>query len=307
MISGTNIILNLGGRGTPADAYNVWAVDINGAGAVGLRGIVSNASRAVALDGRLYWITTSGSSAQLISCPQANCTAANFVTVATRDGGSGNSIAAPLLVADPSTHELVWQEYVYTNGVYTYSVVRSGPQGPARALTSFASATFLGWSVPNNRPDRFFWYTIDSSYTQETVYYLPTNTASASAIALTGPMTVSITNVLANDTTAYLSTGISSPYQMLAIPLPNGVVGTPPSVFSGATWAAVDGQYAYGQYTGTAYDGVWRCSLANCNPTYLARGFLDSGGTYFLVDDTAIYLLDRPSGGASFKVWKLAK
>jgi hypothetical protein len=94
---------------------------------------------------------------------------------------------------------------------------------------------------------------------------------------------------------------------MLAIPLPNGVVGTPPSVFSGATWAAVDGQYAYGQYTGTAYDGVWRCSLANCNPTYLARGFLDSGGTYFLVDDTAIYLLDRPSGGASFKVWKLAK
>jgi hypothetical protein len=50
----------------------------------------------------------------------------------------------------------------------------------------------------------------------------------------------------------------------------------------------------------------WQRKFHRCS-TYLARGFLDSGGTYFLVDDAAIYLLDRPSGGASFKVWKLAK
>jgi hypothetical protein len=307
MLSGSNIILNLGGRGMPTDAYNVWAVDINGAGAKGLRGIVANASRAVALDDKLYWITTSGSMAKLIACPQTSCSEASYSVVASRDGGSGSSIGAPLLLADSDNHELVWQEYVYANNVYTISVVRSGPGGPARALTSFSTGSLESWQAPADRPDRFFWLRYDSSNSTKTLYYLPTNAASASPTALTGEMTVSTNNIMANDTSAYLNTGVLAPYSVLAIPLPNGVIDTPASVYSGdASWNITDGQSAYGTYSGTSHDGIWRCSLTSCVPTYLARGFLESPGG-MVVDGSAIYLLDRASSGSHFKVWKLAK
>jgi hypothetical protein len=308
MLSGSNLILHLAGRGTAADANVVWAVDVNGTGAVGLRRSEDNSTAVVALDNRLYWVTDSDNTNQLVSCPLASCTTANYTTVATRQVESASSLSSDSLVADQAAHELVWREVAYSDPVYTSSVVRSGSQGPARVVTSVPSKSLERWVVSNNRSDRYFWSAYDSATGTSKYYYLPTNTPSASPVAITGSMAISgFPTILASDTVAFIVTYPYPSHQVFSIPLPNGVAGEPPSVYTGeAVWAAADAQYAYGQDTGAATDGVWRCLATNCNPTYLARNFLQ-GSSYIIVDDKVLYVLDRASGGASFKVWKLAK
>jgi hypothetical protein len=307
MVSGDKVFIEFGARGySPTD----WTVDINGGGAVKLRdvpAVTGEKTRTVVLDGSLFWFTFSGTTGQLLSCPQNTCTPANTSTVLTTTIQDGWSLGVPNIIADPVNHEIVWHEQAYyaPTVVYSHTAKRSGPTGPARSVGSYVTSYSDTWLVHNNRPDRVFSLrNDDSTYSTYTLYSLLTNTTSASPLAITGSMSTvsSYSPFLANSTAAFIGTSAS----LVRVPLPNGVVGVPPAFYTGsATWSLAEDTNVFGTTVGATNDGIWRCSISNCNPSYISRGFLTYG--YLISDSTSVYILDRTSSGTRFKLWRMAK
>jgi len=256
----------------------------------------------VAMNGSLYWLQWQPdfASYDLMKCPLASCPPATWSPAANRSATPSDALA---FVADTGAGDLVWVEV----NAGTLYVLRSGPSGPVRQITSFVPQAGASPQAPNNRSDRFFWTEANGS--NHVLSSILTNTMNGVPIPLSPAVTgVRDGVIMANASTVFWHSTSAAVTRVLRAPLPNGTTSQPPTVVMDTGGNVVDDQSMYGLFPTTLpADAMGVCApLTSCTPTVLARG-ITGVPDHFLQDSGAIYWTSVDRGANETSVWKLAK
>jgi hypothetical protein len=299
------------GRGT---AQNAWQFDAQSP-STPVEYQTGNGTVSCVMNGQLFWVNY-GAAETIESCTFSNCaaTATPVVTLASTDDFE----VYP--GCDPVNNEIIW--VTESGGTSNFTLHRASANGSnARAITQFnfpsdgTSWSFVGSGLTSDQTDRLFFADGSSDgMGSSTLYYISTKTLNAapvSIVTVTGQINESsfqgtLTNGSLVLSDLFLPT--SSTYQVLNIPLPNGVIsGSPPVFAAGNIFGGVlDQTNFYGTISSSSTipsDALIRCPLANCSsPTIIARG--QSSANYFAADTTAVYYT---TSGTTAALWKVAK
>jgi hypothetical protein len=310
MVSGGKVyVFTENGPGFPDNAYQF---DAN-VPSTPLEYATHNGTVACAMNGQLFWIEYQPSLA-IFSCTFSSCAATRTSIVSVPDTDSLDLIPG----CDAASNEIVW--VTATSGSIYRSIHRASATGAnARVVTKvpfWPDGTIWSYAsigLTTDQTDRLFFTNHNSDGTGPgSLYYVSTKTLNATPVLVaTVPDGLAggvFQDVLSNGSVALFSAFASpSTANVVAAPLPNGVLsGSPPVFTSGSIAAGVVDQTAfYGTLwmTTVPSDAVVKCALPACSsPTIIARG--QGSANDFAQDATAIYWTTSGQTGA---LWKAAK
>ena len=257
----------------------------------------------VALDGKAYWLSTTvnQSSYSIFTCTIANCGPTQAPVLTRTLIPNSVQVFTNVFVADPTNHQLVVLETQQVGMLTEQFILRVNPNGTFTQVAQLSAPTQGIVYTPNNRPDRFFWFSQSSTTFVPT--YIPTSNTNGvpiSTIPTTGQPGLA-QQFFANDTAAYwMSVDTSSANPIVnGVPLPNGIVtGTAPLLYTGRFFdGVIDVSNAFGAFFppgAPSTDAVSRCSLTSCSPVPIARGQVSP--TNFLTDSTQVYWTSLSNG-----------